>query len=83
MHAKSTARQDSHHECSICCEHFGMEEQVLLSCSHVFHKQCIISFERYARLQPVLISILPAAVTAAFESIASWKHMSVCNAAYF
>lgn len=50
MHAKSTARQDSHHECSICCEHFGMEEQVLLSCSHVFHKQCITSFERYASL---------------------------------
>ncbi|KAL3130514.1 hypothetical protein ABBQ38_008329 [Trebouxia sp. C0009 RCD-2024] len=46
-HAKSTARQDSQHECSICCEHFGLEEQVLLSCSHVFHKQCITSFERY------------------------------------
>ncbi|DBA90568.1 TPA: RING finger protein 32, variant 2 [Trebouxia sp. C0004] len=49
MHAKSTSRQDSQHECSICCEHFGMEEQVLLSCSHVFHKQCITSFERFAR----------------------------------
>lgn len=46
-HAKSTARQDSQHECSICCEHFGLGEQVLLSCSHVFHKQCITSFERY------------------------------------
>lgn len=45
--AKSTARQDSQHECSICCEHFGRGEQVLLSCSHVFHKQCITSFERY------------------------------------
>ena len=45
--ARSAARQDSHRECSICCEHFGMEEQVLLSCSHVFHKQCITSFERY------------------------------------
>ncbi|KAL3144147.1 hypothetical protein ABBQ32_003936 [Trebouxia sp. C0010 RCD-2024] len=50
-HAKSTARQDSQHECSICCEHFGMGEQVLLSCSHVFHKQCITSFERFARVR--------------------------------
>lgn len=27
-----------------------MGEQVLLSCSHVFHKQCITSFERYERM---------------------------------
>lgn len=51
MQAKSRDRQDSHHECCICREHFGLQEQALLSCSHVFHKQCILSFERYARIK--------------------------------
>jgi len=33
--------------CAICMEPFGLREQVLLSCSHVFHRSCIDSFERY------------------------------------
>jgi hypothetical protein len=35
--------------CVICMEPFGLREQVLLSCSHVFHRNCLESFERYAR----------------------------------
>ncbi|POM72001.1 Zinc ion binding protein [Phytophthora palmivora] len=37
------------HPCSICREHFGVAEQVILSCSHMFHLTCITSFERFLR----------------------------------
>ncbi|KAJ3396021.1 RING finger protein 32 [Lobulomyces angularis] len=33
--------------CPICQEGFKFEQQVLLSCSHVFHRQCLESFERH------------------------------------
>jgi len=35
--------------CPICREGFRNEDQVLLSCSHVFHRTCIRSYERFAR----------------------------------
>lgn len=47
VHAKSQAREDSTGECCICREHFGPGEQVLLSCSHSFHRDCLASFERW------------------------------------
>ena len=34
--------------CPICCEDFKGTEQVLLSCSHVFHKVCLLNFEKFA-----------------------------------
>jgi hypothetical protein len=34
--------------CPICREQFGTQEQVLLSCSHVFHTACLRSFERFS-----------------------------------
>ena len=34
-------------ECPICREPFGIRQQVILSCSHVYHKVCLESFERY------------------------------------
>ena len=34
--------------CSICQEGFKIEKQVVLSCSHVFHKNCIDSFEKFS-----------------------------------
>ncbi len=48
-HAQSLGRGDSQHECSICLQQFKGEQQVLLSCSHVFHRQCLASFENYAQ----------------------------------
>lgn len=39
-------RGDLAHPCSICRELFGVKEQVILSCSHVFHHDCLTSFER-------------------------------------
>ncbi|KAK7495716.1 hypothetical protein BaRGS_00013163 [Batillaria attramentaria] len=45
--AKSNARDDSKEPCVICKEDFGLQEQVLLSCSHVFHRACLQAFERY------------------------------------
>lgn len=38
---KSNARQDSSQPCVICKEDFGLQQQVLLSCSHVFHRTCL------------------------------------------
>jgi hypothetical protein len=35
--------------CPICFEALGLREQVLLSCSHLFHRSCLDSFERYQR----------------------------------
>ncbi|TMW57432.1 hypothetical protein Poli38472_003357 [Pythium oligandrum] len=42
-------RGDVNHPCSICRESFGVQEQVILSCSHMFHLACIQSFERFLR----------------------------------
>jgi hypothetical protein len=38
VHSKAFARNMDDYECPICCEPFHGEEQVLLSCTHVFHK---------------------------------------------
>ncbi|KAK2185902.1 hypothetical protein NP493_217g01016 [Ridgeia piscesae] len=44
---KSNEREDSRQPCVICKEDFQMAEQVLLSCSHVFHRACLEAFERF------------------------------------
>lgn len=44
---KSIEREDFKNPCAICQDYFAREEQVLLSCSHVFHKTCIRAFERF------------------------------------
>jgi hypothetical protein len=36
-HAASKARADEHTLCAICRDDFRADDQVLLSCSHVFH----------------------------------------------
>lgn len=46
---KAVARGDAAQPCPICQEHFKGEEQVILSCSHLFHKACLASFERFLR----------------------------------
>jgi len=34
--------------CPICCEPFQLIDQVLLSCCHSFHSQCLASFEKFS-----------------------------------
>jgi hypothetical protein len=41
-------RGDSHALCPICAEGYKMNDQVLLSCSHLFHARCLSSFENYS-----------------------------------
>ncbi|CAF3145378.1 unnamed protein product [Rotaria sp. Silwood2] len=44
---RSNERQDSNCPCAICQEDFGLGQQVLLSCSHVFHRACLATFEKF------------------------------------
>ncbi|CAE7503879.1 RNF32 [Symbiodinium pilosum] len=44
----SDSRQDSEVPCSICLDDFRTRPQVILSCSHVFHGECLRSFERFS-----------------------------------
>lgn len=46
----SNFRKSSSEPCSICKDFYNQfSHQVLLSCSHVFHRQCIFSFEKFSR----------------------------------
>lgn len=45
---QSNKRADSTEPCVVCKEHFGLQPQVLLSCSHVFHRACLEAFERFS-----------------------------------
>ncbi|XP_055063050.2 RING finger protein 32 [Misgurnus anguillicaudatus] len=46
--ARSVQEGDSIQPCVICREEFRLQPQVLLSCSHVFHKVCLKSFEKFS-----------------------------------
>ncbi|KAL2634486.1 hypothetical protein R1flu_005965 [Riccia fluitans] len=48
----SRQRLDSSNPCPICKEKFQIKEKVILSCSHIFHRACLHSFERYSLQQP-------------------------------
>ncbi|XP_065485870.1 RING finger protein 32 [Caloenas nicobarica] len=43
---RSIQHGDSIQPCAICREEFALQPQVLLSCSHVFHKACLKAFEK-------------------------------------
>ncbi|KAG8506112.1 RING finger protein 32, partial [Galemys pyrenaicus] len=45
---RSALRGDSLQPCPVCREDFELRPQVLLSCSHVFHRACLQAFERFA-----------------------------------
>ncbi|XP_042330955.1 RING finger protein 32 isoform X2 [Sceloporus undulatus] len=45
---RSIKQGDSVQPCAICREEFALQPQVLLSCSHVFHRACLKAFERFA-----------------------------------
>uniref|UniRef100_A0A8C6D1Q7 Ring finger protein 32 n=1 Tax=Moschus moschiferus TaxID=68415 RepID=A0A8C6D1Q7_MOSMO len=44
---RSVEQGDSMQPCPICKEEFGLHPQVLLSCSHVFHRACLQAFENF------------------------------------
>ncbi|XP_064131195.1 RING finger protein 32 isoform X2 [Loxodonta africana] len=44
---RSIMQGDSLHPCPICKEEFELHPQVLLSCSHVFHRACLQAFEKF------------------------------------
>ena len=45
----SQRRGDNQQPCPICCEPFGLDEQLLLSCSHTLHAACLSSLERFTQ----------------------------------
>ncbi|KAM7390346.1 hypothetical protein PAMA_008495 [Pampus argenteus] len=45
--ARSVLQRESVQPCAICREEFCLQPQVLLSCSHVFHRACLQAFERF------------------------------------
>uniref|UniRef100_UPI00398E387B RING finger protein 32 n=1 Tax=Pristiophorus japonicus TaxID=55135 RepID=UPI00398E387B len=45
---RSVQQGDSAQPCVICREEFGIQQQVLLSCSHVFHRICMQAFEMFS-----------------------------------
>ncbi|XP_074841176.1 RING finger protein 32 isoform X4 [Carettochelys insculpta] len=45
---RSVKQGDSVQPCAICREEFALQPQVLLSCSHVFHRACLKAFEKFA-----------------------------------
>ena len=47
VRTQSQTRSDAKQPCPICREDFGLKEQVLLSCSHMFHRVCLSAFELY------------------------------------
>ncbi|TNV73938.1 hypothetical protein FGO68_gene14761 [Halteria grandinella] len=47
---QSLKREDiSNCICPICLEKFRMQQHVILSCSHIYHKACLESFERVSQ----------------------------------
>uniref|UniRef100_A0A5F9CHT1 Ring finger protein 32 n=1 Tax=Oryctolagus cuniculus TaxID=9986 RepID=A0A5F9CHT1_RABIT len=44
---RSILQGDSVQPCPICKEEFELHPQVLLSCSHVFHRACLQAFEKF------------------------------------
>ncbi|XP_045719937.1 RING finger protein 32 isoform X4 [Mirounga angustirostris] len=45
---RSVLQGDSVQPCPICKEEFELRPQVLLTCSHVFHRACLQAFEKFA-----------------------------------
>ncbi|XP_054430771.1 RING finger protein 32 [Pteronotus mesoamericanus] len=44
---RSVSQGDSTQPCPVCKEEFQLRPQVLLSCSHVFHKACLQALEKF------------------------------------
>uniref|UniRef100_A0AAV2L4H5 RING-type domain-containing protein n=1 Tax=Knipowitschia caucasica TaxID=637954 RepID=A0AAV2L4H5_KNICA len=46
---RSVQQGESAQPCAICKEAFHLKPQVLLSCSHIFHRACVQTFEKFSR----------------------------------
>ncbi|XP_045917576.1 RING finger protein 32 [Micropterus dolomieu] len=46
--SRSVQQGESAQPCAICREEFCLQPQVLLSCSHIFHRACLQAFERFS-----------------------------------
>lgn len=44
---RAITRKDAEQPCPICQENYKLTPQVILSCSHVFHLNCLSSFEKF------------------------------------
>lgn len=44
-------RKEGEGLCPICLEAFKGEDQTILSCSHMFHKNCLLSFEKLCKIK--------------------------------
>lgn len=52
IESQAERREDDCESCPICLEGFKVpNSQVILSCSHTFHKACLNSFERHSRIR--------------------------------
>mmetsp|Transcript_2143 Transcript_2143/g.3265 ORF Transcript_2143/g.3265 Transcript_2143/m.3265 type:complete len:324 (-) Transcript_2143:994-1965(-) len=47
--ARETAQHRNQTLCPICKDELKDENQILLSCSHVFHRTCLTSYEKFAQ----------------------------------
>ena len=75
VNAKKIAecRGDWEKVCSICYDDFRTQKQVLLSCSHTFHLNCILSFERFSDIKKCPLC----------RSSYVWKEIDDAKQAYF
>lgn len=45
---RSVQQGESARPCAVCKEEFQLKPQVLLSCSHIFHRACVEAFEKFS-----------------------------------
>jgi len=62
--------------CPICLDKFRIGAQVILSCSHVFHRACLTSFEKHQSRQGVEHKSCPVCRKSEYESqgTSHWEH---------
>lgn len=76
----SDTRQDSDAPCSICLDDFHERAQVILSCSHVFHAECLRSFERFADAKRCPLCRTPSYdATPHFGGFMVWRVKCACR----
>jgi len=70
----SDSREDSGVPCSICLEDFRERAQVILSCSHVLHAECLRSFEKFSGSRRCPLCRCPSYdVTPHFSGFQVWR----------